>query len=176
VRKQGRGILLSATQAFYTEAPGFAWLAHVLGVPGFFFSVRGEFAGGRGRLKVKGLGWLLSLAEYAGPEVDQAKLFRHLAETVRFSTIWLTDIINLTGHLAEYQKAAGMLVPMRVEAAWSSFSRGLYLLSRRSQPFFIWSIEANQKLLQGQDWEERRRGAHARSGYRGQLENAQDNR
>src|SRR5580765_778270 len=74
-----------AEQYYSVDPPGFVWsvdarMMHVLPIAG-----RDRYAGGHGHLLIKAAS-LISVADGAGPEIDQEALLRYLGEIVWFTS------------------------------------------------------------------------------------------
>ena len=84
---------VAAEQYFSVDPPGFVWsvksrMMGVLPIAG-----RDRYADGRGHMLIK-LASLLTVADGAGPEIDQGALVRYLTETVWFPSAALRDTIS----------------------------------------------------------------------------------
>jgi hypothetical protein len=78
---------LRAEQYFTTQPPNFVWLGRIRLAP--LLSIQGLAAfHGYGRLQIKLMG-LLKVADYHGPQADQAELVRYLSEIIWFPAICL---------------------------------------------------------------------------------------
>jgi hypothetical protein len=84
---------VTAEQYFSVDPPGFVW-----SVKGWMMSVlpiagRDRYAGGHGQMLIK-VASLLTVANGAGPEIDQGTLLRYLGEIVWFPSAALSDYIS----------------------------------------------------------------------------------
>jgi hypothetical protein len=84
---------VAAEQYFTVDPPGFLWrvdarMLHVLPIAG-----RDRYADGRGSMLIK-LGSVLTVADGAGPEIDQGAMLRYLGEIVWFPSAALSETIT----------------------------------------------------------------------------------
>jgi hypothetical protein len=82
-----------AEQTFSVDPPGFTWLCQARLAPGLSMWVRDKFIDGRGNMLVRLLG-LFSVADAAGPGIDQGAGLRFLGEILAFPSAVLSPYLK----------------------------------------------------------------------------------
>lgn len=81
---------LKAAQYFTADPPGFLWWGRVRLTPGIWMEARDRSIGGAGNMLVVAES-IITLADAAGPELDQGALLRLLGELMWLPTAYLDD-------------------------------------------------------------------------------------
>ena len=84
---------VTAEQYFSVDPPGFVWSVRARMIGGLPIAGRDRYADGRGNLLIK-VASLVTVANGAGPEIDQGSLLRFLGEIVWFPSAALSDEIT----------------------------------------------------------------------------------
>lgn len=84
---------ISGLQYFTAATPGFVWSGRVRPGPLLWIEARDRLYKGRGSMLVK-LEWLYTIANAAGPEIDQGASLRWLAEAIWFPYAFVGDAVR----------------------------------------------------------------------------------
>jgi hypothetical protein len=84
---------VEAEQYFSIDPPGFVWRVHAKMARVLPIAGRDRYAAGRGHMLIK-VGSLFTVADAAGPAIDQGALLRYLGEIIWFPSAALSDTIS----------------------------------------------------------------------------------
>jgi hypothetical protein len=116
----GPWLPIDGRQYFATDPPGFIWLGRIRLAPGLWVEARDRSVGGAGNMLVRAES-VLTLADAAGPELDQGALARLLGEMVWFPTAFLDGRYVQWAALDERHARAVLRVGGREAAAVFEF-------------------------------------------------------